>query len=110
MPGPSHEPLRHPRTGETYAALRERARTMRQETGASLVAIATALDVTKVVVSKWVRDLPDHAKVCRLNVVAHHKRRRLYPRGAGTASYVEALKRQGIPQAERIRLAHEAAR
>ncbi|MBE7198379.1 MAG: hypothetical protein INR70_11330 [Parafilimonas terrae] len=108
MSRPSCEQLRHPKTGETYALLRERARAMRQETGASLGAIAATLDVTKVVVSKWVRDLPDHAKVCRLNVVAHHKRRRLYPRG--TASLVTALRLQGVPQAERIRLAREATR
>lgn len=108
MRGPSREQLHHPATGESYAVLRDRARAMRQETGASLRAIAAALDVTKVTVSKWVRDLPDHAKISRLNVVAHGRRQRLYPRG--TASFVTALKREGVPQAERIRLAQEAAR
>lgn len=108
MPGPSREQLHHPMTGESYAVLRDRARAMRQETGASLRAIAAALGVTKVVVSKWVRDLPDHAKISRHNVVAQSRRRRLYPRG--TASFVTALKLQGVPQAERIRLAQEAAR
>lgn len=108
MPGLTSDRRRHPISGETYARLRERARAMRQETGASLEAIAVALDVTKVAVSKWVRDLPDHAKISRLNVVAQSRRRRLYPRG--TASFVTALKLQGVPLAERIRLAQQAAR
>lgn len=108
MAGLTSDRRRHPISGETYATLRERARAMRQETGASLETIAAALDVTKVAVSKWVRDLPGHAKISRLNVVAQSRRRRLYPRG--TASLVTALKLQGVPQAERIRLAQELAR
>ncbi len=107
MRGPSREQLHHPVTGESYAALRDRARMMRSA-GATVAAIMAALDVSKIAVWKWVRDLPGHRSVAQANVAAAADRRRLYPRGTG--AYAQKLRLAGIPLPERIRLAQDAAR
>jgi hypothetical protein len=107
MPGPSLDQLRHPVTGESYAALRDRARAMRAA-GATVAAIMAGLDVSKPAVCKWVRDLSCHAAVTRANLRTGADRRRLYPHGTG--AYALKLRLAGIPQPVRIRLAHEAAR
>lgn len=104
---PTREQLRHPVSGETYAALRERARAMRSD-GCTMPTIEAALDVSKPTVWKWVRDLPCHADVARANQSAASERKRIYPRGTG--AYAEKLRRAGIPPAARIRLTQELAR
>jgi hypothetical protein len=107
MPGPSREQLHHPVSGESYAVLRDRARAMRSA-GATVAAIMAALDVSKIAVWKWVRDLPCHRAVAQANTSAAADRRRLYPRGTG--AYAQKLRLAGIPLPARIRLAREAAR
>ncbi len=94
---------KHPISGVPYAVLRERARAMRQKSGATLATIAADLDVTEACVSKWVSDLPQHAAIVRANNRARAERRRLYP--ADTRLYVMKLIHSGIPAAERVRLA-----
>ncbi|WP_244039238.1 helix-turn-helix domain-containing protein [Methylobacterium sp. E-066] len=108
MGWPACDQRRHPVSGVPYAVLRERARAMRLEIGASLDAIAAELGVTTAAVSKWVSDLPEHAAIVEANHQARAERRRLYP--VGTRPYVTKLIRAGIAPAERIRLAQEAAR
>lgn len=107
MRGPSREQLHHPATGESYAVLRDKARAMRSS-GATVAAIMATLDVSKVAVWKWVRDLPCHRAVAQANVSAAADRRRLYPRGTG--AYAQKLRVAGIPLPARIRLAQDAAR
>ena len=107
MGWPSREQLHHPATGESYAALRDRARAMRSA-GATEAAIMAALAVSKPTVWKWVRDLPDHAEVAQANIRAAAHRRRLYPHGTGALAL--KLRLAGVPQSTRIRLAQEAAR
>lgn len=107
MRGPSREQLHHPGSGESYAVLRDRARAMRTE-GATVAAIMTALDVSKIAVWKWVRDLPCHRAVARANTSAAAERRRLYPRGTG--AYAQKLRLAGIPLPARILLAQDAGR
>lgn len=104
---PTRDQLRHPVSGETYAALRERARAMRSD-GCTMPTIEAALGVSKPTAWKWVRDLQCHADVARANHSAASERKRIYPRGTG--AYARKLREAGLPPAERIRLAQEAAR
>ncbi|MET3485425.1 helix-turn-helix domain-containing protein [Methylobacterium sp. 1973] len=107
MAWPSRERLHHPVSGESYAALRDKARAMRAA-GATEAAIMTALDVSKPTVWRWVRDLPCHKAVARANQYVGAQQRRLYPRG--TAAYAAKLRRAEIPLLARIRLTQDAAR
>ena len=107
MAGLTSDHRRHPISGETYAALRERARAMRSD-GCTMATIMAVLDVTKPTAWKWVWDLPCHAEVGRANVSAAAERSRIYPRG--TIALARKLREAGISPAERIRLVQEAAR
>jgi len=107
MAGLTSDRRRHPIWGETYAALRKRARALRAD-GCTMATIMAVLDVTKPTVWKWVRDLPCHAEVAQANRRAGDQRRRIYPRG--TKAYVAKMVRAGISSAARIRLAREAGR
>lgn len=107
MAGLTSDRRRHPISGETYASLRERARAMRSD-GCTMPTIEAALGVSKPTAWKWVRDLPCHVAVAQANTSAASERRRVYPRG--TSAYAQKMRAAGIPPAERIRLAQEAAR
>ena len=107
MPGLTSDRRRHPISGETYAALRERARALRAD-GCTMATIMAVLSVSKPTVWKWVRDLPCHSEVAGANASAAAERCRIYPRGSG--AYALKLRRAGVPPALRIRLLQEAAR
>lgn len=107
MAWPARDRRRHPVSGETYADLRDRARTMRAD-GCTMATIMAALDVSKPTAWKWVRDLPCHVEIARANARAGADQRRIYP--PGSLAYVRQLTRKGFTPVERIRLAQEAAR
>lgn len=86
--------------------MREAAREMRRQ-GLPLSQIAEACGVTKVCVSLWCRDLPEHRAAAASNTAASYRARRIYP--AGTRAYVNKLIATGIPADERLRLAREFA-